>query len=75
MILRFRSASSEPEYLAINTEHKTYTTDAKQVNDGIHTVITVACNHFDHLMREVDFNCYDYTENLTEPVVCEPLPF
>lgn len=75
MILRFRSASSEPEYLAINTEHKTYTTDAEQVNDGVHTVITVACNHFTHLMREVDFNCYDYTENLTEPVTSEPLPF
>lgn len=65
MILRFKSASSQPEYLAINTDSKTYITDAKQVNDGMHTVITVACNHFDHLMREIDFNCYDYTEKLT----------
>lgn len=75
MILRFKSASSEPEYLAINTEEKTYTTDAKQVNDGNHTVITVACNHFEHLMREIDFNCYDYTENLTAPADHESLPF
>lgn len=75
MILRFKSASSQPEYLAINTEEKTYTTDAKQVNDGNHTVITVACNHFEHLMREVDFNCYDYTENLTTPADSEQLPF
>lgn len=75
MILRFKSASSKPEYLAINTENKSYTTDEKQVNDGEHTVITVACNHFEHLMQEVDFNCYDYTENLFEYECNEPLPF
>lgn len=75
MILRFKSASSEPEYLAINTEEKTYTTDAKQVNDGNHTVITVACNHFEHLMREIDFNCYDYTENLTATWMSRPFQF
>lgn len=75
MILRFKSASNEPEYLAINTESKTYTTDAAKVNDGEHTVMTLACNHFEYLMREVDFNCYDYSENLTAPEDYEPLPF
>lgn len=75
MILRFKSASSEPEYLAINTKEKTYTTDEKQINDGMHTVMTLACNHFNHLKGEVNFNCYDYTENLTAHADYEPLPF
>ena len=75
MILRFKSSSSEPEYLAINTEQKTYTTDVRQVDDGMHTVMALACNHFNHLKGEVNFNCYDYTENLTAHADYEPLPF
>ena len=79
MILRFKSASSSPEYLGINTEAKTYATKPKVVNDGIHTVITVACNHFHHLMREIDFNSYGYTDDLTAPASDEDegevLPF
>lgn len=76
MILRFMSASSSPKYLAINTEAKTYTTKPEEVKSG--TVITVACNHFDHIMREVDFNCYGYTDDLTAPASDEDeeeLPF
>lgn len=62
MILRFMSASSSPEYLGINTEAKTYTTKPEAVKDGF--VITVSCEGFNKLMREVDFNCYDYNDDL-----------
>ena len=65
MILRFKSASSSQKYIAFNSTLKTYTTNPAEVKRG--QVLTLACNHFDHVAREISFNGYDYTDDLTAP--------
>lgn len=72
MILRFKSASSSPKYIAFNSTLKTYTTNPAEVKRG--QVLTLACNHFDHVAREISFNGYDYTDDLTAPAEGEEVP-
>lgn len=74
MILRFRSNSTTPEYLAFNTVLEIYTTDPETVKQG--RVITVACNYFDQIKKEIDFNDWNYQKDLYTPAeVVEDLPF
>lgn len=72
MVLRFMSASSVPEYIAFNSELRVYTTDAEQVKRG--EVIRVACNYFDHIRREIDFNCYSFSRDLSPVDELEDVP-
>ena len=73
MILRFKSASSAPEYIGINTRFQSYTYNPEVVKAG--TVITVAVNHFEHIRSEILFNDYNYMNDLhTEPDLDE-IPF
>ena len=72
MILRFKENSSAPRYIAFNSVLKTYTTNPQEVKKG--DIITVAANHFDKIAAEIDFNGYDYTDNLQEPVEHEEIP-
>lgn len=73
MILRFSSASSSPKYVAINTRLNTYTTKPEEVKKGY--VMQVACNYFDHIMGEIDFNAFDYVDDLSKPAEVETTPF
>lgn len=73
MILRFKSISSQPEHLGINTELRTYTRNREEVCKGF--VISVACNHFEHILRELDFNSFDYSDDLHTAPQPEPVPF
>lgn len=73
MILRFKSASNKPQYIAVNTALQTYTTKPEEVKKGV--VITLFCNDFEHVVKEINFNGYDYTDDLQKPVDAEPLPF
>lgn len=73
MILRFKSASSEPEYIGINTRLQTYTYNPEVVKAG--TVMTLFCNDFEHLRREIDFNGYSYMNDLHTVPTFEPVPF
>jgi hypothetical protein len=59
MILRFKSISSEPEYIAINTNLKVWTDCKDIVKQG--AVISVAVNHLEHIKKEINFNCFNYS--------------
>ena len=72
MILRFKEASSEPRYIAFNSVLKTYTTNPEEVKKGF--VMQIAVNYFDHIAAEVDFNGYDYADDLSKPVEMEDCP-
>lgn len=72
MILRFKAASSEPRYIAFNSTLETYTTDPAEVKRG--KVITVACNYFEHIAAEIDFNGYSYTDDLHKPAEVDEIP-
>ena len=73
MILRFKSASSEPEYIGINTRLQTFTYNPEAVKAG--TVMTLFCNDFEHVRRELEFCGYSYMNDLhTAPVIAE-VPF
>lgn len=73
MILRFQSVGSKPEFLAFNTALQTYTTDGECVRQGEVMMIPSECLH--QIRREIDFNGWDYAENLHMPVVIEDQPF
>ena len=60
------------EYIAFNSTLKTYTTNPAEVKRG--QVLTLACNHFEHVAREIFFNGYDYTDDLTAPAEGEEVP-
>ena len=72
MILRFKSASSSPKYIAFNSTLKTYTTNPAEVKRG--QVLTLAVNHFNHVTQEINFNGYSYTDDLTAPAEVEEIP-
>lgn len=72
MILRFKEASSNPRYIAFNSALQVYTTNPAEVNRG--QVLTLAVNHFEHVAREIDFNGYSYTDDLTAPAEVEEIP-
>ena len=71
MVLRFQSISSEPEYIAINTALQVWTDCKEIVKQG--TVISVAVNHLDHIKKEIDFNCFNYSRGLIA-VAAEDVP-
>lgn len=72
MILRFKESSSNPRYIAFNSVLKVYTTNPAEVKRG--QVLTLACNHFSHVVQEIEFNGYDYTDDLTAPPGVEEIP-
>lgn len=73
MILRFESIRSQPEHIAINTELHIYTRNREEVLKGL--VISVTCNHFEHIIKELDFNGYDYSDDLHTVPEPEETPF
>ena len=71
MILRFQSISSDPEYIAINTALQVWTDCRDIVKQG--AVISVAVNHLEHIKKEIDFNCFNYSRGLVA-VSIEEMP-
>ena len=73
MILRFKSASTEPEYIGINTRLGTFTYNPEAVKAG--TVMTLFCNDFDHVRSELAFCGYSYMNDLATAPMLEEVPF
>ena len=69
MILRFQSITfpvKKAACVAFNTETRTYTTNREIVH--AFPPLSLPANDFDRLMQELDFNCYDYSDDLYHPI-------
>lgn len=63
MILRFIN-ELENKALAFDTVKQVYTTDKDFVVDG--GPIYVSTSAIKHMLGELDFNCWDYSEDLSQ---------
>ena len=66
MVIRFKTDEETPRYLAFCSERKTWTTNKpKDQYSVFFHAVTVSVEDYIHIMREIDFNGYDYSEDLT----------
>lgn len=70
MVLRFKTDEAIPRHLAFCSERKTWTTKAPPAPDkySVYTPIVISGDDYVRIMREINFNCYDYSEDLSKIV-------